>query len=188
MDSICRLCGQTSVHLESVFSFVESGRLLSDLIYIVCPIRIEVNDDLPKKICAGCLEVVVSSIRLRESSVKSDLNFRLHNLDESANRLEIQLPFEVKQETPVDDDENFESERQFYEQQEEDPFQSDSDDEQIGGLLQIGSQRKSIYQKVNGRFACPHQCGATFAHKNNARRHVRMEHESNGYKPPSKGL
>lgn len=79
----CRICGQISNDLESVFSFVESGRLLSDLIYIVCPIRIEVSDDLPKKICEACKEIIVTSVQLREMSVRSDLKFRHKNLQGS---------------------------------------------------------------------------------------------------------
>lgn len=83
MTEQCRLCGQMSNDLQSVFSFAESGRLLADLIYIVCPIRVEVSDDLPKKICEVCKEIIVTSVELRELSVRSDLTFRKKNVEES---------------------------------------------------------------------------------------------------------
>lgn len=80
MESLCRLCAKQSLHLESVFSFAD-GRLVSDLISIVCPIRIDVADLLPKKICVECKDIVVCSNKLRETCVMSDILFRTGNFD-----------------------------------------------------------------------------------------------------------
>lgn len=171
MDKICRLCGQNSAHLESVFSLVEGGRLLADLIYIVCPIRIEVNDNLPKKICEECMEVVVSSIKLRESSVKSDLVFRLQESKEKDNPIEDAPAFiRVKQETYFEDDEQFEEiDRERFEDENDSESQSDEDFEP--------REKKLKGQLDDGKFPCPAKCGETFASRHSAKRHsIRFKH------------
>lgn len=79
MESICRLCAQQSSLLVPVFSLVNE-HLLADLITVICPIRIDVSDRLPKQICEGCREIIVSANRMRLMSVESDANFRDGNL------------------------------------------------------------------------------------------------------------
>lgn len=81
MESVCRLCMRQSTLLAPVFSF-ENGRLLLDLIALICPIKIDVNDNLPKNICEECKEIVISANILRETSVRSDIAFKLDNFTE----------------------------------------------------------------------------------------------------------
>ena len=79
MDKICRLCAKRSSSLTSLFSF-KNQRLIIDLIITICPIRIDRNDEFPKKICDECLEIIVSANELRSTSVKSDSDFRLGSI------------------------------------------------------------------------------------------------------------
>ena len=79
MDKICRLCAKRSSSLTSLFSF-KNQRLIIDLIITICPIRIDRNDEFPKKICDECLEIIVSANELRSTSVKSDNDFRLGSI------------------------------------------------------------------------------------------------------------
>lgn len=75
MGTLCRLCACQSSSLESVYSIVK-GQLLADLITAICPVKIDVNDELPKKICIECQEIIISANELRVISVSSDINFR----------------------------------------------------------------------------------------------------------------
>lgn len=75
VEIICRLCGNLSREMESIFSF-KKGRLLSDLIITICPVRIEISDELPKVVCDECTEVIRTANELREKSVQVDMKFR----------------------------------------------------------------------------------------------------------------
>lgn len=92
MENLCRLCAQQSASLKSVFTNL-NGRLLIDLISIVCPIRIDATDEFSQKICDDCLEIVVSANKLRTTSIKTDLDFRLGNYS-------TVTPFEPNTEEP----------------------------------------------------------------------------------------
>lgn len=72
MDSLCRLCCSKSTNLTSIFSF-KNERLLSDIILLICPIRIDASDYLSKFICDQCLNRLLDALNLREMSVKSDI-------------------------------------------------------------------------------------------------------------------
>ena len=39
-----------------------------DLISLICPIKLDVSDNLPKNICDECLEIVISASKLSETS------------------------------------------------------------------------------------------------------------------------
>lgn len=75
METVCRLCSRQSRSLESIFSF-KNNRLISDLINNLIPIKLDINDSFPKKVCKVCLEIISKAIELREMSVKSDQSFR----------------------------------------------------------------------------------------------------------------
>lgn len=75
MNSKCRLCGDQSPSLKSIFS-LQNGRLVCDLIILICPIKIDVKDSLPHQICSRCLLTIIESVTLREKSVQNDINFR----------------------------------------------------------------------------------------------------------------
>lgn len=172
MEKLCRLCARPSEFLESVFSF-HNNRLLSDLIAIICPIKIDINDSFPKQICDECKEIIVSSSNLRDTSVRSDLNFRTGNF--VIPQEDAQTSFKIKQETT-----------------EEDPlisiFQSYSDDdwseeESVNTSdtikKQIRKGKKAAKPSAEGRWPCPSGCGRSFSHQTNINRHVRRFHDPN---------
>lgn len=97
MDTLCRLCARHDSSLKSVFSRTNNV-LLVDLIAIVCPIKIDVNDEYPKNVCEECLEVIVSANKLRITSVKSDLNFRLGKFSTTIEPNIEEPPITIKQE------------------------------------------------------------------------------------------
>lgn len=75
MENTCRLCSLTSISLQSVFSVINE-RLLLDMITIVCPIKIEKNDNFPQGICSLCLKIILDANALRTKSVQTDLKLR----------------------------------------------------------------------------------------------------------------
>lgn len=75
MESACRLCSKYSEELKSMFSF-KNGHLLCDLVSSICPIKIDINDPFPKKICRRCLALITETAKLRETSVQVDETFR----------------------------------------------------------------------------------------------------------------
>ena len=75
IEIICRLCRREADHLESLLG-IREGLPLSVIIMIICPIKIENKDSLPKFVCGECLEVVLSAYKIREESLQSDRFFR----------------------------------------------------------------------------------------------------------------
>ncbi|CAG9811988.1 unnamed protein product [Chironomus riparius] len=75
MENLCRLCSSQSPTSTSVFS-IKNGRLLLDMITIICPVKIDISDTLPKTICSLCLRIVLDAVDLRERSILSDLSLR----------------------------------------------------------------------------------------------------------------
>jgi len=67
-----------------------------DMIMTTCPIKIERNDGLPQNICEECLEVVVTAIELRETSVKSESLLK----SEDINFMDDESKIVVKKEPP----------------------------------------------------------------------------------------
>lgn len=171
MDEVCRLCSLKSEKLVSVFSF-QKDRLLSDMIHIICPIKIDISDDLPKSICKSCLKLILDAISLREKSVKSDLKFRSKSSAE---------PLEISQEVDPFYSTGF--------------FDSDSNDESTKNTKRIKTARSSsseaesdfnpdsrmrgIKYKTDNekRFKCP-DCDSTFSFQTNVRRHIRLVHNA----------
>lgn len=79
MENLCRLCSLPSPTSTSVFS-IKNGRLLLDMITIICPIKIDISDNLPKSICSLCLRIVLDAVDLRERSILSELSLRTRGL------------------------------------------------------------------------------------------------------------
>lgn len=79
MENLCRLCSSQSPTSTSVFS-IKNGRLLLDMITIICPVKIDISDSLPKTICSLCLRIVLDAVDLRERSILSDLSLRTRGL------------------------------------------------------------------------------------------------------------
>jgi len=75
MDEVCRLCRKESGFYYSTNEFRESLPI-SVLVMVICPVKIQQEDLLPKQICDECLEVVVNAYKLREISIESDYYLR----------------------------------------------------------------------------------------------------------------
>ncbi|KAL7015216.1 hypothetical protein ACKWTF_016346 [Chironomus riparius] len=75
MDNICRLCSSRSRSPTSIFDS-KNGKLIADLIKLICPIKIAISDDLPKTICNLCLRIISEAVELREKSIETDQNLR----------------------------------------------------------------------------------------------------------------
>jgi Zinc-finger associated domain (zf-AD)/Zinc finger, C2H2 type len=71
----CRLCLSESEKFVDV-SEVREGLPLSVIAMIICPIKIESSDNLPKQICADCLEVLINAYKLRDVSNSTDRYLR----------------------------------------------------------------------------------------------------------------
>lgn len=76
METVCRLCSRQSRYLESIFSF-KNGRLVSDLINNIIPVKLEISDPFPKKVCKNCLDIIYKIHELREISLRTDESFRM---------------------------------------------------------------------------------------------------------------
>jgi Zinc-finger associated domain (zf-AD)/helix-turn-helix, Psq domain/Tc5 transposase DNA-binding domain len=59
----CRLCLTESEQCTNVSEFRE-GFPISVIVMIVCPVKVDTNDSLPKQVCEECLEIVVSAYKL----------------------------------------------------------------------------------------------------------------------------
>ncbi|KAL7015215.1 hypothetical protein ACKWTF_016345 [Chironomus riparius] len=203
MDKICRLCSQKSPLLTSIFSF-QMDRLLSDMILIICPIKIDASDELPKSICKACLKLILDAISLRERSVKSDLKFR-------SNSLAMETPEMVRINQDLDpfysttffesDSEN-ENEEESKEQNKKKIRKSapeikdvDNENSNSDNYSESTSEYKNIsayeppwkkskkYQPHGkGRYKCP-KCTATFTFPTNVRRHIKQVHSDEDPKP-----
>lgn len=171
MDTICRLCSTKSKNLISIFTF-KRDRLLSDMILLICPIRIDASDDLPKSICEICLKSVLDAIELREKSVKSELKFRGQTFA-IENPRSIKLSQELNPFLIYNESDEEKSQNDGEQSMEED----ESDYNPVNPFTSRLKTKKSKYRQVANGVQCPH-CPATFTFATNARRHVRQIHNS----------
>lgn len=83
MDNCCRLCCQQEGEMLNIFSSCE-GLPVAVIIMIICPVKIQKNDNLSKLVCVECLEVVTSAYQLRELSNNNDRKFRSLSRDDAS--------------------------------------------------------------------------------------------------------
>lgn len=90
MEFCCRLCLRETPDTESIFN-VREELPISVIIMIMCPIKIQNNDKLPKCICLECLEIVIAGYLLRENSINNDRyqRSRLNSDTKEARQLKI---------------------------------------------------------------------------------------------------
>lgn len=183
MDLLCRLCSRDSSSLTEVFSCLVSGRLLLDMIHVICPIKIFPDDKFPQRICEECLETIESAINLREKSVQSDQGFRRRTIVSSRPQLETALleasSFPVKQEFIEVSENNFMSEGEDswnFSQKETRP----EDDDSSNSEEQFETTTEQVHTRSYGagKLPCPYRCGQKFAFSSNVKRHVDRAHES----------
>lgn len=161
-----------------MFSF-EQGRLLSDLISIICPIRIDPCDDgLPKSICGECKEIVMTAINLRETSVKNDIVFRSQAIakndrDRDSGRMNIKNEFSAENFTiytdPLSKVTDFD----------EESYPDFEDNISFDLKLNQIKKKCGSTSKAEHRYQCPYKCGQTFTRSANVDRHIQRRHIGN---------
>lgn len=71
MEGSCRLCFSEDANLISVLEF-KSGLEISDLVEVICCVRIEHQGLYSKEICSTCLDTIVSAYELRVLSIQNE--------------------------------------------------------------------------------------------------------------------
>jgi hypothetical protein len=164
------------------------------MILIICPIKIDASDELPKSICKECLKLVLDAISLRERSVKSDLKFRSKSLvmetpemvrinqdidpfysttffeSESENEKEKQQNKKrFRRSAPVKDFDNDHSNSDNF-------SESNSEYKHMTPYEPPWKKSKKYETHGGGRYKCP-MCSATFTFPTNVRRHIKQVHD-----------
>lgn len=80
MANFCRLCLNDSDSFVDVTEERE-GLTLSVIVMIICPIKIEKSDALPKQICLDCHNICLQAYKLRDTSNNSDRYLRSSNIE-----------------------------------------------------------------------------------------------------------
>lgn len=204
MDTICRLCITKTPALTSVFSF-KNDRLITDMISLICPVKIDPSDSYPKSICLSCLRIVTEAYGLREKSVQSDFKLktgkissnisepaRLSSKRKSTEPAKLPEVANIKVEKdPFNSaiefvDESYPLEDEQFELAESGNDYEDDDDDDDGDYQEIipvepQIAKKSKYQKVKvgeiTRFKCNY-CEKFFSNTQNVKRHMMSDHNS----------
>lgn len=187
---LCRLCGENSENLTPLFSFKE-GRLIVDLVTLLCPIAINPSDELPKQICHKCFKIIQKAHELREKCVRSEIRFKTERLNVNSDTdHDKPLPeleaVTIKYEDPIDTSVVIESERITEEDDDgcggstadfmDAEFEeSESESNQEDNFFPVKPSEK--FEIVNNRYKCP-QCRASFTQTNNLLRHIRTIHNT----------
>lgn len=128
MATFCRLClfdGECAADLSEI----REGFPLSVIAMIVCPVKIEETDALPKSICAECLETIVAAFRLRDTSNNAERYLKSFSEGETEELQEVE---EVEQHEIVYE--------KFTEEKIESSFQSDTETEHDTHLITIHNE------------------------------------------------
>ncbi|CRK94998.1 CLUMA_CG008484, isoform A [Clunio marinus] len=179
MENLCRLCGRNFGCLNSIFDRSQ-GMLILDLISIICPIQINVNDSLPKKICGECFEVIQSAVKLRSTSVINDLKFRKMELN---NQQELQgenIFFEVTNryngnillKTEFSDSDHPSMQESFFE--ESDSYHEDVNRRSNVSKVRLKNNNHNMKEKILKKCSI---CGYSTQITSNLRRHMRNVHK-----------
>ena len=181
MDTICRLCSNQSNNLTSVFT-LKNGRIIADMISIICPIRIELSDNLPKTACTSCINIIFDAVDLREKSVQTDQNLKSGQFQQTVEptvRIKVEKdPF--NHELWLEDESNNLESQEDSENSDESQTNDDEDMDYYPEML------LEIKAEDSNRFKCPH-CPQTFGHSTNIKRHVKKFHgDIETEKPKSK--
>lgn len=72
---LCRLCLSEDEKCTDVLEMRE-GLPISVIVMIICPVKIELGDNLPKQICDECLQVVLGAYKLRDVSNNTERYLR----------------------------------------------------------------------------------------------------------------
>lgn len=169
MDDICRLCGANGTELVPIFSFID-GRLISDLITVLIPIKITIGETLPMNICENCLEVIRTVHNLRTRSIINDSNFRTVDFqqrmcresEKGLNQEQLEIFNECLSTSSIkqEDSNNFES--------------AIKDSEQVDSWKMSETIKQTTEEK---EFFCD-KCSAKFRYKKVLHRHMIFFHNA----------
>lgn len=120
---MCLYEGESAADLSEI----REGFPLSVIAMILCPVKIEESDSLPKSICADCLETLTAAFKLRDVSKEAEQYMR-SSLEEDAGQLT---------ETEAEEHQEIVYEK-FPEEKLDASFQSDT--EQESQLISIDSE------------------------------------------------
>jgi hypothetical protein len=136
------------------------------MISIICPIKIEVSDTLPHRICSKCLNTILDAVELREKSVESDINFRSNNIQPMPEAVVIKK----------EDFDPFTASAIFFENESnkgsESSDENNDDDEEYSIINYEPEAKKRKKIKVKGILDCKH-CGRKFSTQSHLTKHVR---------------
>lgn len=72
---ICRICANSTNYLHSIDAIYENISYAT-IIQVICPVKIEQNDELPKFVCFECEGIVLRAYKLRDFCLENDRMFR----------------------------------------------------------------------------------------------------------------
>jgi uncharacterized C2H2 Zn-finger protein len=101
---VCRLC-LTDNSFFTDLTEIRGDFPVSVIVMVVCPVKVDLKDSLPKQICEECLEIVMSAYKLRDQSITSDLKLREIAGKQTSEQVK-KSPFDplIKQERPETDE------------------------------------------------------------------------------------
>lgn len=151
MARLCRLCISESGSFTDV-SELRENLPLSTLIMIICPVKIEPEDPLPKEVCSECLDTVLKAYKLREVSHKMDSYLRLCHEEAPAIEVIKVAQVEIGQQTEAEEEfvmqeiteEDEDDDKQDSQVPEEDGI--DRDDDEDEGENELAETEYIIYE------------------------------------------
>lgn len=167
MDLLCRLCGSETLATTSAFA-IHKHVLIIDMISIVCPIKIEPSDNLPKGICELCLKIVTDAYELRKKSVQNDYYLRNETFTtQTQNIVHIKVekdPFSVRyQEDPYNPPDN-EDDNDFQQSDDDEEDDDDGDSNFEITSFEPKTSRSSRKRKTESPGGC-NNCGGHFQYR-----------------------
>ena len=144
MTTLCRLCIADS-EIGTDLSEIREGLPLSTIAMIICPIKIEHSDFLPKKICGLCLEIILSAYKLRETSNNSERYLKAYNDENQETKIDEIHQIEYDQ---VDDVKQADMTSSIVESEEEEDEGSLIEQEDIIEEDQISKDDYVMYESI----------------------------------------
>ncbi|KAG5666561.1 hypothetical protein PVAND_014579 [Polypedilum vanderplanki] len=147
----CRLCTKVATSSSFPIFSLKNGRLIADMVTIICPIKIDISDNFSKTICGRCLNIITQAIQLREKSVESDENFK-----KQIKNVQVKIetdPFRNEIWLNSEDNQSIEKEQQ----------------------KEIKNYLPKLKQKIS-KVSC-NICGLELSHANNLKRHILSCHD-----------
>lgn len=167
MESACRLCLESSKSSVDIFNHTVE-RKVSEIIEIICGIRIEENDFYSKQVCGDCLETVNRAYALRILSKKNEEYWKLRD---TKNNIKDE---EILEET-VEEFVKFESSPSSVARSVDSEGESLRDCGEDYEIVEVSMQPDYYSEDDNEVFRCD-QCSQVKPTKEAIERHILNEH------------